>query len=792
MLSQIAIIALIAALVIISYLWLTAWTRRDLEKRGIETSQREKVVFLWGRYSPVFTWIKNVNWPHLKMPAWQAPRWRQPTSSSAWWTLGEIGLIVLWALFTGRRFLDFSPQVWIYGSDYPLHLQNLFIWETFRECGMCVFWNGTVNGGAPAFADLFGGLMHPLVILATLLWGVINGSKVILVGSFAMAGLGQWWLARVMGLGLVARIWVAMMAISAGNLAGRLDMGHIILVLSIASTTLILAPAIELVLTGRRRSAVWLGVMGAMALVSGHGYMQLAVLFGIAPAFLILLLDGKRRTRHNFILLLLAGGLAILLSAVYWLPLLRFLPNVFKSGDAYFGGSQPIQFIPLNLIINQYEFFTNELLGKKPFPAHYINYIGWVPLIFVLFLIRLVPRRGLRMLFFFLTGIGLIYLSASGLTFKWLSPYIDYLIHARHPSVIAALAVPLILAMAAWGLYLLLRVAHYKVHLSSPSGTSIAVDLAQVGVAIGMIIAVAQVYSFSLYWGVTQVPENRVHASRAVENDFAGWVAYPPGDLQFIPLALAQGLKITVDSGHQNWSWADRTLPPASLEMRFDEAATRLPEYTQSVDGIHFVAYPQNHYAFVDTGEAQVPCTAQAQGGEIDVTCDTPDAGRLVVYENAWDGWRASLAGQPVPLLNTDWLSIDVPAGEHQVSFRYQPWDAWLGLVLTMAGIAACIWLMLLPEGEILPDRTLELTEAEQDVHETPQPERREAPISPAQNSKRSLPVPVAETGSSGDSQTGAPMAHVEVFLEVVEGTQTRLVVHATEEDGDSPEQGDQ
>jgi len=25
-----------------------------------------------------------------------------------------------------------------------------------------------------------------------------------------------------------------------------------------------------------------------------------------------------------------------------------------------------------------------------------------------------------------------------------------------------------------------------------------------------------------------------------------------------------------------------------------------------------------------------------------------------------------------------------------------------------------------------------------------------------------------------------------------VEGTQTRLVVHATEEDGDSPEQGDQ
>ena len=61
-------------------------------------------------------------------------------------------------------------------------------------------WNGSIQGGSPAFADIHGSMLHPLVILTTLLAGVPNGAKLALAGALLMAGLGQWWLGLELGL----------------------------------------------------------------------------------------------------------------------------------------------------------------------------------------------------------------------------------------------------------------------------------------------------------------------------------------------------------------------------------------------------------------------------------------------------------------------------------------------------------------------------------------------------------------------------------------------------------------
>ena len=37
----------------------------------------------------------------------------------------------------------------------------------------CVLLERRINGDAPAFADLFGSMRHPLVMITTLLWGVV-------------------------------------------------------------------------------------------------------------------------------------------------------------------------------------------------------------------------------------------------------------------------------------------------------------------------------------------------------------------------------------------------------------------------------------------------------------------------------------------------------------------------------------------------------------------------------------------------------------------------------------------
>jgi hypothetical protein len=39
--------------------------------------------------------------------------------------------------------------------------------------------------------------------------------------------------------------------------------------------------------------------------------------------------------------------------------------------------------------------------------------------------------------------------------------------------------------------------------------------------------------------------------------------------------------------------------------------------------GINIVIDPENEYAFVETATSPYPCQAQAQGGNIDVECNT-------------------------------------------------------------------------------------------------------------------------------------------------------------------------
>ncbi len=107
--------------------------------------------------------------------------------------------------------------------------------------------------------------------------------------------------------------------------------------------------------------------------------------------------------------------------------------------------------------------------------------------------------------------------------------------------------------------------------------------------------------------------------------------------------------------------------------------------------GIHIVAHPENEYAYVQTGKLVVACQAHALGGTIDVVCPASGAGQLVVHEFYYSGWTAWRDGARTPLLFSQWLSVDAPAGQHVYSFRYRPWDVWVGILFSLAGLAACV-----------------------------------------------------------------------------------------------------
>lgn len=60
--------------------------------------------------------------------------------------------------------------------------------------------------------------------------------------------------------------------------------------------------------------------------------------------------------------------------------------------------------------------------------------------------------------------------------------------------------------------------------------------------------------------------------------------------------------------------------------------------------------------------------------------------GLLVLTDNDAPGWRAFLDGHSVPIYIADYAfrAVVIPAGQHQIEFIYQPWDFYIGALLSM------------------------------------------------------------------------------------------------------------
>ena len=103
----------------------------------------------------------------------------------------------------------------------------------------------------------------------------------------------------------------------------------------------------------------------------------------------------------------------------------------------------------------------------------------------------------------------------------------------------------------------------------------------------------------------------------------------------------------------------------------------------------------------------------QYRNQEVALTAELPCAGVLVLSDNWYPGWNATLDGRPVPLLLAYGAvrAVAVPAGKHRVEMRYAPESIrWGGVlsVTTFLSVAAIVLIRrkqiagegLLTEGE--------------------------------------------------------------------------------------------
>jgi hypothetical protein len=678
---NLSVVLVVVFVIALDLLWVygaRAYFRRHPDLPGAPF----RAVTLRGRFSPGLT-LLSLGWWHLR---------RDPRRFlSALRPLAEPLLVAGWAFWVGRGLLSFAPDLMPYGIDFPLAVRENYFWRNLLQCGACALWNGNYDGGFPALIDLLGAPLHPLVALPALLFGVINGGKITAVLALVLAGLAQLWIGRTLDLGRPARLWSALMAVAAGSLTGRMEIGQVTLLLSTANGMLWLAALLYFHKRRSNRAAALLALATALLLLSGQGYIQIVVALAFTPALLVFYYLPAPDRRSWLGKLLLAAVLGAACAAAL-MPLAHNLPAMSKDTNLGYTSVLPLGFQLASLVNPSPSLTQEQLIWGWGMEFQTQNFVSLGPVLLALLSPLVVPRNRRAVLWYFAVSLVLIYLCSTMVLPRLLFDRIDRNIAAgiRHPGVMAGMAGPLILALAAWTVDGVQRffAASRRAGLSRTAGLMLIILAA---------LALADVYANSRRFFVQQSfsPEIQVFEealTKGGEVDLPtspGWIQMP-GQHYWNLLAFERGVKLT--GTFHPWHVARKEAPPPALIVSRSADLPGGAALSAGFPGLYIARYDQVFYAAVtDASGALTACPTRAAGGWIEVTCDLAAAGVLEVKEHAWDGWRACVDGDPTRLLADDWLAVALPAGRHTVVLRYLPWDAPLGLALSLAGLAGVI-----------------------------------------------------------------------------------------------------
>jgi hypothetical protein len=447
---------------------------------------------------------------------------------------------------------------------------------------------------------------------------------------------------------------------------------------------------------------VVLAIALAVIAVGGTGYIQIGLVF-VLPAAIFLAKWKRDQLILFFRRFAQAVVLAILIAGPFLVPFLHFLPNIHKDFDVSFSSAQPFMYTPFNLVIRDLSYYMSEVLGKPNWPAHFVNFIGWIPVLLAVFaLFRAKDDHERRVVRFLGVAAVLALWTSSAGPLVWLLKYIkieaivNLLAGVRYTSFISSLAVPPILGLAALGLDRLLDSWNTRFRLSIEGEANNSVNLRvdpRVLLVIPLALAVNQVKEFTSQWLITVKLEPFVsNVVDALQTDDLQWVNVPFGEHFFVTPAVTKDLKLSTDF-FRTWHWKNRELPEPYLEANRHGPPAGMTEQSV-VEGIHIhVASEGAEYAAVIHPDGtRTACVAEGIGGDVDVICNTSQEGVLVVKENQFSGWRAEIDGEPIDMEQGNWLTVFAPTGVHTYWFRYRPWDVKFGLVLFFIAVLISGW----------------------------------------------------------------------------------------------------
>ena len=609
-----------------------------------------------------------------------------------WGYLCECAMVFLaWYWYIGNVWSGLRVPI---GIEYPRNMHSLFVWELLQQCGSCAWW-ANVNGGYPVFADVFGSFLHPIAFIATLKLGAIAGSAVTVAWAFLLIGVAGWYFGWRFGLHPVARVWLSIALMYGGHMASRLELGTVGMTLSLAAAWLCMVGLFDYLERPSLVKAVLNGVFIGTFLVSGQGYMQLALVLSIPLWGCLAWYWGWFRQPRHIIVHHLGWmlGIALLIAAPLVLNNLVYGRYFAKFGDINLIMAQPMERVFLNLMLDDFELSKSDLYNPLPYPWAYSVFIGVQPVLLACALWALIRQPVHRaMAVFALVQLFL----ASMEPLKWLiATQIRWLADnaavLRFLLLLNGLVAVAVLALAALGLHALLTAPWWQALGQRIRKASWLLPV----LGGGLIVAVLgghlwQLYQFGRIW--IHVTPARTGDTNLIGHDIAnqplGYVDLE-GDWMIFTL-LDERIKIS--DLHMSW-WIHQSTPPPAryrVTQELTPGFTLLHEYWDGWKLIGRTDPAFAYAAFIDATGAPSECQATALGGHVDVACTASSPGFVHVYEHALPGWIATVNGTMVPVETQDgWIRVPVPAGPVAVSFRFAPWQAPAGLVL--AGVGWCL-----------------------------------------------------------------------------------------------------
>lgn len=599
----------------------------------------------------------------------------------------EILLLFAWVLLVTFPYANLKENIIPLGGDFSEIVKSHYFWADLSKCGLCALWDGSVEGGAPAVSGALSSKLHPIVAVFTLLFGTVKGVKLSLILIFFLAGLSQWWLAKELNLGSLARVWSGAMAVVAGNLSGRMEAADFILVLAIVSCSFVFPAIIRLHKVKTVRSAVILGTVLAGVVLAGQQYLYVGLLMTL-PTIIILLPTKIRELMIIIKRYAMSALIAVLLSAVFLVPFFHFYPNFIKGKDKTYIAAQPFKDVLSNLIMSDKSFYYRNGFHKLPYPSFYVNYLGWIPIVLAFFgVLEITNHTRKKFILYLLLSSLLPLLIASAYPMKifiryfpnhWLA---DFFSMIRYSSVISFLAIAPLIGLAAIGVERLINII---LKIKNP-------------ILYGLLLVVL-FYSlesarlFGKSWiGTYRIDSNIQSLIELLKTPDLQWVSTPYGEQIFYEPARGEGLKIS--DSQRRWGWDKRELPKPFLVASRKGGDPNMT-YKSSYNGVEIYEASDSKYAVVSFQDGgKEACKAYGRGGFIDVHCNLLSSGTLLVKENNWVGWQAEIDGRRLKLGSGNWLSVNLPAGRQIVQFRYLPLDVLTGILFTICGIILCLWL---------------------------------------------------------------------------------------------------